>query len=199
MAFVMSAAKSLAEHYYEQEEVEPWIADWLSGHGRSPETALRMCRNAQVAARSSVLPIEDIFRPKSLTESNQIYKERSIELAVRVSKSAIDRASLLPKDIDMIISVSCTGFMIPSVDAYLINELDMRSDTKRLPITEMGCAAGAVGLSRAREYLQGFPDHRVLLLSVELPTLTPSSPRAIKFTKSAPLSWVFASALPRGW
>jgi alkylresorcinol/alkylpyrone synthase len=48
----------------------------------------------------------------------------------------------------------------------------MRADTKRLPITEMGCAAGAVGLSRAREYLKGFPDHRVLLLSVELPTLT---------------------------
>ncbi len=172
MAFVMSAAKSLAEFYYEQEEVEPWLTDWLSEHGKSRETALRMCRNAQVAARSSVLPVEDIFRPKSLTESNQIYKERSIELGVRVSRSVIDRAGLSPQDIDMIVTVSCTGFMIPSVDAYLINELGMRPDTKRLPITEMGCAAGAVGLSRVREYLQGFPDHRVLLLSVELPTLT---------------------------
>ncbi len=172
MAFVVSTAKTLAEYYYEQEEVEPWLTGWLSEHGKSRETALRMCRNAQVAARSSVLPIEDIFRPKSLTESNRIYKERSIELGVRVSKEVIGRAGLSPKDIDMIITVSCTGFMIPSVDAYLINELDMRTDTKRLPITEMGCAAGAVGLSRAREYLQGFPEHRVLLLSVELPTLT---------------------------
>jgi predicted naringenin-chalcone synthase len=172
MAFVVSAAKSMAEYYYEQEDVEPWLVGWLSKHGKSPKTALRMCRNAQVAARSSILPIEDIFRPKSLTECSQIYKERSIEQGVRVSRAVIERAGLSPKDIDMIIAVSCTGFMIPSVDAYLINEIGMRPDTKRLPITEMGCAAGAVGLSRAREYLKGFPEHNVLLLSVELPTLT---------------------------
>ncbi|MDP6364526.1 MAG: hypothetical protein QF787_00005 [Nitrospinota bacterium] len=64
-----------------------------------------------MAARSSDLPIGDIFRPKSLTECSQIYKERSIELGVRVSRTVIERAGLSPKDIDMIITVSCTGFI----------------------------------------------------------------------------------------
>ncbi len=172
MAFVTSTARTLAEHRYLQEDAAPWLAGWLSEKGRSPEAALKMCRNAEVASRSSVLPIEEIFRPKSLTESTEIYKKNVKRLGKRVAREAIKRAGLLPRDIDFIISVSCTGFMIPSVDAYLINELDMRADTKRLPITEMGCAAGAVGLSRAREYLKGFRDHHVLLLSVELPTLT---------------------------
>ncbi|MDA1000180.1 MAG: type III polyketide synthase [bacterium] len=172
MAFVMSAARALAEYSYEQDEVEPWLASWLSEKGHDPERVVKMCRNSEVASRSSVLPIEDIFRPRSLTESNRIYQENVKRLGERVAMEAIKRANLTPQDIDMIISVSCTGFMIPSVDAYLINGLGMRPDTKRLPITEMGCAAGAVGLSRAREYLKGFPEHRVLLLSVELPTLT---------------------------
>ncbi len=172
MAFVTSTARTLAEHRYSQAEVEPWIARWLTSLGRDPGQAIRMCQNAQVATRSSVLPIEEIFREGSLSKKNRIYRESAIRLGTRVSREAIERAGLSPQDIDLIISVSCTGFMIPSVDAYLINAFGMRPDTKRLPITEMGCAAGAVALSRAREYLKGFPGHRVLILSVELATLT---------------------------
>ena len=172
MAFVLSTAMELAEHRYTQAETEPWISEWISGRGESPDFALRMCRNAEVGARSSVLPIEELFRPKSLAERNRLYEEGMVRLGARVSRKAIEAAGLEPCDIDLIISVSCTGFMIPSVDAYLIDELDMGAETRRLPITELGCAAGAAGLSRAREYLCGFPDHRVLLVSVELPTLT---------------------------
>ncbi|MBT6393808.1 MAG: type III polyketide synthase, partial [Nitrospinaceae bacterium] len=153
-------------------EAEPWISDWIESRGGNPDIAVRMNRNAEVGWRSSVLPIEDVFRPKSLTESNQIYEAGMIRLGAEVSRRAIEAAGIEPADIDLLVSVSCTGFMIPSVDAYLIDELGMGPETKRLPITEMGCAAGAVGLSRVREYLLGFPHHRVLLVSVELPTLT---------------------------
>jgi alkylresorcinol/alkylpyrone synthase len=72
----------------------------------------------------------------------------------------------------MIVSVSCTGFMIPSVEAYLIGDMGFRPDVRRLPITELGCAAGAVGLTRAWEYLRANPNATVLLIAVELPTLT---------------------------
>ncbi|MBT4093236.1 MAG: type III polyketide synthase, partial [Nitrospinaceae bacterium] len=172
MAFVLSTAKMMAEHRYTQSEAEPWISDWIESRGGNPDIAVRMNRNAEVGWRSSVLPIEDVFRPKSLTESNQIYEAGMIRLGAEVSRRAIEAAGIEPADIDLLVSVSCTGFMIPSVDAYLIDELGMGPETKRLPITEMGCAAGAVGLSRVREYLLGFPHHRVLLVSVELPTLT---------------------------
>ena len=172
MAYVVSAARHLPAHRYAWEEVTPWIAGWLREHGVDPGRALRICGNAQIESRSSVLPIEEIFREKSLTESNRIYRENAVGLGARVSREAIARAGLRPEDIDLVISTSCTGFMIPSVDAYLIDDLGMRRDTKRLPITEMGCAAGATALARAREYLKGFPDQRVLVLSIELATLT---------------------------
>lgn len=172
MAFVTSTARKTAEHRYLQEDVTPWLGEWLIEKGRNPDIAIKMCENSEVAARSSVLPIEEIFQPKTLSESNEIYQANAKRLGSQVAREAIDRAGLETSDIDLIISVSCTGFMIPSVDAYLINDLEMRMDTKRLPITEIGCAAGAVGLSRGREYLKAFPDHNVLLLSVELPTLT---------------------------
>ena len=47
--------------------------------------------------------------------------------------------------------------MIPSLDAYLVNDLGLRSDVRRLPITELGCAGGAAALARARDFLRRVP------------------------------------------
>jgi len=74
--------------------------------------------------------------------------------------------------LDYIITVSCTGIMIPSLDAYLINDLHLKQDVVRLPVTEMGCAAGVSGLIYARNFLKSNPDKRVALVAVESPTAT---------------------------
>jgi alkylresorcinol/alkylpyrone synthase len=79
---------------------------------------------------------------------------------------------MTPTDVDMLITVSCTGVMIPSLDAHIATIMGFRPDVRRLPITELGCAAGAAGLARTWEYLSAFPDRTALLISVELPTLT---------------------------
>jgi len=60
-------------------------------------------------------------------------------------------------EIDLIITVSCTGFMIPSLDAHLINLMGFRSDVRRMPFTELGCAAGAMAMGRAADYLKAKP------------------------------------------
>jgi alkylresorcinol/alkylpyrone synthase len=62
--------------------------------------------------------------------------------------------------------------MIPSLDAYLANTPGFSPHVKRLPVTELGCAAGAAALSRAFDYLCAFPAHTVLVVAVELPSLT---------------------------
>jgi alkylresorcinol/alkylpyrone synthase len=172
MATILSTAKRLGDYRYTQEETEPWLRRWLDGRGEARERVLQMCRNSQVGARTSAVPIQEVFRERSFEEKNNIYKEKAVELAGEAARRALERAGVSPKEIDLIISVSCTGFMIPSVDAYLINRLGMRPDIKRLPMTEMGCAAGATALARAWEYLRAFPEHKVLVVSVELATLT---------------------------
>jgi alkylresorcinol/alkylpyrone synthase len=62
--------------------------------------------------------------------------------------------------------------MIPSLDAHLINLMGFRSDVRRMPLTELGCAAGAMALTRASEFVRAFPEKTVLIVSVELATLT---------------------------
>ncbi|NND88208.1 MAG: type III polyketide synthase, partial [Flavobacteriaceae bacterium] len=67
---------------------------------------------------------------------------------------------------------SCTGIMIPSIDAYLINDLQMRQDVIRLPVTEMGCAAGVSGIIYAKNFLKAHPGKRAAVIALESPTAT---------------------------
>ena len=62
--------------------------------------------------------------------------------------------------------------MIPSLDAHLIHLMGFRSNVRRMPFTELGCAAGAMALGRAADYLKAEPGGNVLIIAVELPSLT---------------------------
>ena len=89
-----------------------------------------------------------------------------------MARQALAAAEVGAADIDLIITTSCTGIMIPSLDAYLVDDLGLRPDVRRLPITELGCAGGAAALARARDFLVGFPEARALVIAVELPSLS---------------------------
>jgi len=140
--------------------------------GSRLETMMNVVDNAQIRKRHILFPMEYTVTPRPLSKTNQEYQEHSILLGRTVAEECLAKAGLQPADIDLIITVSCTGFMIPSLDAHLINLMGFRSDINRLPITELGCAAGAMALKYASEFLQAYPGKNVLIISVELPSLT---------------------------
>jgi alkylresorcinol/alkylpyrone synthase len=129
-------------------------------------------QNAGVGVRHSVRPLADMTRRLSLTESNAAYGAHAIALGRKVASECLDASGVGPREIDLVITVSCTGLLIPSLDAHLASLLGFRPDVKRLPITELGCAGGACALARANDYLRGHPGENVLVVAVELPTLT---------------------------
>ena len=65
----------------------------------------------------------------------------------------------------MFISVSCTGFAIPGVDAYVMNKLGISS--ARMILTGMAVPVVRFGLMRAWEYCRAYPDRTVVLLAHE--------------------------------
>jgi alkylresorcinol/alkylpyrone synthase len=128
--------------------------------------------NSQIRRRFCIHPIQHIVEPRCLEQLSRDFQENSVALGRRVAEECLERAGRQAGEIDLLITVSCTGFMIPSLDAHLINLMGFRSDVRRLPITELGCAAGAAALSRASDFLRAFPAGNVLIVSVELPSLT---------------------------
>jgi len=172
MAFVQTLATVLPEHRIDQDEIRRVGRRLLSGKVPFLDRALDLFSNAGVDERFLVRPIDELLAHADLGWRNEVFRTESIALGTRLLGDLLEESGTAPDEIDMVISTSCTGFMIPSLDAFLINTFGMRPDTKRLPITELGCAAGAMALSRADEYLRAFPDHKVVVLALELPSLT---------------------------
>jgi alkylresorcinol/alkylpyrone synthase len=127
--------------------------------------------HAQVEQRYSVLPLDQLVRPRPLAEKILEYRQHAVALAGCVVCDCLGRAGVQPSEVDLLISVSCTGYMVPSLDAYLIQELGFRPNVRRLPITELGCVGGAAALSRAVDFVRGFPDGLALVVAVELSSL----------------------------
>jgi alkylresorcinol/alkylpyrone synthase len=128
--------------------------------------------NSAIDQRYCVFPPEYSIEPRPLAQINAEYQDKAVELGLQVTEQALTQANMTPADVDLLVTVSCTGVMIPSLDAHLATIMPFRSDVRRLPITELGCAAGAAGLARTWEYVSAFPDRTALLVAVEIPTLT---------------------------
>jgi predicted naringenin-chalcone synthase len=170
---ITSVATQLPPYTRSTEEIIPFLKVWLSGQNeRFQRKVIKLFENAGVERRYSIMDAEEVFLKTSFEEKNDIYKRETIKLAEGALTKALNKANLIPTDIDFIITVSCTGIMIPSVDAYLINKLDMKQDIVRLPVTEMGCVAGISGMIYANNFLKANPNKRAVVIAVESPTST---------------------------
>jgi len=173
MVRIKSVAKALPGISRSTDEIIPFVEAWMAGQDeRFQRKVLKIFRNAAVDRRYSVISPEDVFSVNSFEDRNDLYIKGILPLAEQALGNALEKADWSAKDIDYVISVSCTGFMIPSVDAYLINKMGMRQDVVRLPVTEMGCAAGVSGIIYAKNFLKANPGKRAAVIAVESPTAT---------------------------
>ncbi|MCI0451233.1 MAG: type III polyketide synthase [Candidatus Latescibacteria bacterium] len=135
------------------------------------ERLLEVFDNAEIETRHACVPLEWLSRPHTFGEQNDLYIEHAARLGTEVAGTALERAGLSPRDVDHVVFVSSTGVATPSIDARLCNRLDLRVDVRRTPIWGLGCAGGAAGLSRARDFALADPSARVLLVALELCSL----------------------------
>ncbi len=122
--------------------------------------------------RHMVAPVEWLLRPRSLGETMRAYAEHACGLARAATCRALAAAGVEAAEIDMVISVSCTGYLVPSLDVRLAAEIGLRPDVIRLPLTELGCSGGAAAIAAAHRHLAAYPGDRVLVVAVEVPSLT---------------------------
>src|SRR6201999_3170178 len=75
-------------------------------------------------------------------------------------------------DITDIFFVSTSGLATPSIDALIINEMRLNPTINRTPVWGLGCAGGVSGMAEANRTAIANPDAVVLLVAVELCSLT---------------------------
>src|ERR1700674_4522454 len=169
---IAATATALPPYTITREDVKVYMGRVFDIPERRLEAMMSIVDNAQVHKRHSIFPLDYTIEPRPLTQTNNEYIEHAVKLGREAAEKCLERAGLRPDQIDLIITVSCTGFMIPSLDAPLINLMGFRPNVRRMPFTELGCAAGAMGLARAADFLKAEPGGNVLVVAVELTSLT---------------------------
>lgn len=99
------------------------------------------------------------------------YAAEAPALALRAAAAALDDANAEPASMTHLITVSCTGFAAPGIDAALITQLGLAPTTQRTHIGFMGCHGAINGLRVAQAFASAEPGARVLLCAVELCSL----------------------------
>jgi alkylresorcinol/alkylpyrone synthase len=172
MTRIAGVASALPRHYYRQEEIAQALKrHWSNGLG-NPKVLDRLLDRVGVDGRYLALPIEAYDNLTTWGKSNNAWIEVAEDLAEQSICRALTRAGLCEADLDAIFFVSVTGVASPSIDARLMNRMNLRPDIKRNPIFGLGCVAGAAGLARAADYVHAFPKQCAVLVSVELCSLT---------------------------
>jgi alkylresorcinol/alkylpyrone synthase len=171
-AIIAASATALPPYRITRDDVKFYFGRVFDVPERRLDAMMAIVDNAQVHNRYSIFPIDYTVEPRTLQKTNNEYIEHAVKLGQEAAEKCLTRANLRADEIDLIITVSCTGFMIPSLDAHLINIMGFRSNVCRMPFTELGCAAGAMAISRATDYLRAHPGANVLIIAVELPSLT---------------------------
>jgi alkylresorcinol/alkylpyrone synthase len=169
---IAAVGRAFPENYYDQKSlIAAFKKHWAKRHfnvGRLES----LHQNVLVGGRHLALTIEEYEKLDSFTATNSAFIRCAVELGARAIVDGLEAADLPAQEIDHIFFVTTTGVATPSIDALLANRLNLRPDLKRTPLFGLGCLAGAAGIARAADYLRAYPDQVVVLLSVELCSLT---------------------------
>jgi alkylresorcinol/alkylpyrone synthase len=169
---IAGVASAFPKHYYKQEVlVEALKNDWRR-RLPNPDILDRLEESMKVDGRFLVRPIDFYESMEKWGQANDAWIDAALEVGEKSLCRALLRAGLEPQDLSAMFVTSVTGIAAPSLDARLVNRMGLSTNIKRIPIFGLGCVAGAAGISRAADYVRGYPDQAAALLSVELCSLT---------------------------
>ena len=122
MATLCRPTVSVPEHVITMEETLELARYRHPDHPQLP-LALRLIENTGVRSGTSCNPSRRPSKHPGFEERNAVYEAEAKARVPAVVQQALDDGGTGPADIDLIVYVSCTGFMMPSLTAWLINTM----------------------------------------------------------------------------
>ncbi|NLP51000.1 3-oxoacyl-[acyl-carrier-protein] synthase III C-terminal domain-containing protein [Bacillus sp. RO1] len=177
MPKILSVGTSIPKYPIQQDTVVEFAKELFEESFRDINRLLTVFQNGQIEKRHFARDVDWFKQPHTLQEKNDIYIKEAVAYGAEAINACLHNSATLSQsidyqDIEAIFYISTTGMSTPSIEARIMNILPFSPYTKRIPIWGLGCAGGATGLSRAYEYCLAFPKAKVLVLCVELCSLT---------------------------
>lgn len=171
---ILSVASGAPEHELPQSRARAFAANFFAEDFTDPaefEQLLQSFDHTGIRTRQLAVPAAWLARPRSFAEKNAVYMAEAVRLARGVAEQALVASNIERRDVGAILFVSSTGIATPSLDARLLQELDLPRAALRVPLWGLGCAGGSAALLRAWALARGL-GRPVLAVVCELCSLT---------------------------
>src|SRR4051812_9054955 len=114
MARILSTATAVPPHRLPRELYRQYCEAKFQGKERA---ARRIIDHTRIDMRYLSKSPDELLRERSLDEKSADYSAQALALCEETAARALDRAGVRRQEVDLIVTTSCTGVMIPSVDA----------------------------------------------------------------------------------
>ncbi|XAR55223.1 Very-long-chain 3-oxoacyl-CoA synthase [Bertholletia excelsa] len=147
-----------------------FIEHFTVGAQFGPETLdfqVKIGKRSGIGCEAAVPPAVHELPPNGALKPTQ---EETEMVIFTVVKDLLSKHNLNPKSIDILVS-NCSIFCsTPSIAAKIINKFGFRSNVKSVNLSGMGCSAGLLSISLAKDLLRVHKNSIALVLSMEAVT-----------------------------
>jgi alkylresorcinol/alkylpyrone synthase len=163
---VTSVGVAHPDHRFRQEDAGS-MAELVGVNRRKTEI---LAHNSHITTRATAIPPAELPALGSIELRNDLYRQIAPDLSCKAVGLAL--ASQTYEDVGCLVTSSCTGYSIPGWAVDLVDTFGFPPTTVRVPITESGCAGGAVAIARVADYLRSRPGESGLVVANELCSLS---------------------------
>lgn len=172
MPYIAAISKIDFPYKISQQEVKEYAKELFLPSFPEVDRLIGIFDNTEIISRNFCEPITYYAKSSGFEENNNEYVSSALDYSVKAIEDCVTTSQISKEDITDIIFVSSTGLATPSLDALIINRLKLNPHINRLPIFGLGCAGGVSGMAKANALAIANPKAIVLLVAVELCSLT---------------------------
>lgn len=159
-------------HKADQQEVKHYAKSLFAPSFPQVERMMSAFDNTEIVTRNFCKSLDYYAGLHSFQDQNAEYIRVSLEYSIRAIEQCILSAQINKEEITDIIFISTTGLATPGLDALIINKMKLSQHINRMAIFGLGCGGGVSGYAKANTLAKANPDAMVLLVAVELCSLT---------------------------
>ncbi|MBS1492086.1 MAG: type III polyketide synthase [Bacteroidetes bacterium] len=159
-------------HKVLQKDLKEFASNLFSESFKDIDRLLEVFDNTGISNRNLCVPIDFFSKDTSFKEKNNLFKKYALDYSVKVIENLLSNSNLDKSKITDIIYFTSTGLTTPSLDALIIDKLKLNPNINRTPLWGLGCAAGVSAMAKAKTFTDTNPDAVILLIGVELCSLT---------------------------
>jgi predicted naringenin-chalcone synthase len=170
--YLLSLSNCVPPHRFRQKEVweslvqSTWATELRPGAMELLNKVLN--GNSGIDTRHFCLPDLDELFTLDAESLNQRFEVTAPVLGSQSLTKALDRAGLLPKDLDALFVCTCTGYLCPGLASHISHRVGLRTDAFLLDNVGQGCGAAIPTLRAAQNFTKAHPQARVACIAVEV-------------------------------